>query len=78
MGFLENLFSKKQEIPHNESEGSPFIEPEIMKGRIDGVEIDYFTVEDNFGNPTLVLKHVYSDEPGILFNIIGRGPVEEF
>lgn len=75
MGFLENIFSKKVEN-HNEND-SAFREPEIKKGRIAGIEVDYFTVEDEHGNENLVLKNVYSDEPGIIFKIIGS-PLENF
>lgn len=72
MGYLDKIFNKKQE--NSQIEGG-FIEPEIKKGRIAGVEVDYFTVEDEFGNENLVLKNVYSDEPGILFRII-NSPLE--
>lgn len=72
MGYFDKIFNKKQENPQIEG---GFVEPEIKKGKIAGVEVDYFTIEDNFGNPTLVLKHVYSDEPGILFKII-NSPLE--
>ena len=76
MGYFDKIFSKKQ-TENFEGEGSPFTEPVVQKGKIAGIEVDYFTVEDEFGNETMVLKNVYSDEPGIMINIIGL-PLEIF
>ncbi len=75
MGFLDSIFSKK--IGNHIENGSAFSQPEIKKGRIGGIEVDYFTVEDEYGNETLVLKNVYSEEPGAIFKIIGS-PLEKF